>query len=101
MRTGLKSQPHPELFPRIATDTKTSEDTQSTYAPLPSIWDGDDAELLEMMLDFYPRRRPKKILDATVNGGRFWKGSSRPVVGMDIDPKQKPDVVGDNPRYAL
>ena len=48
------------------------------------------------MLDFYPRKRPTKILDATVNTGRFWEGSTREVVGLDIDPKFKPDVVGDN-----
>lgn len=66
------------------------------YQPLPSVWDGDDAELLERMLDFYPRQEPKAILDATVNVGRFWRGSTRPVIGMDIDPRYKPDVVGDN-----
>jgi len=31
-----------------------------------------------------------------VNKGRFWRGSTRPVVGMDIDPSHRPDVVGDN-----
>lgn len=61
-----------------------------------SVWDGDDAELLELMLDFYPRERPEKILDATVNAGRFWRGSSYPVTGLDIDPSFKPDVVADN-----
>jgi SAM-dependent methyltransferase len=66
------------------------------YLPLPSVWNGSDAELLEMMLRFYPRKEPKKILDATVNRGRFWKGSKRPVIGLDIDPKYKPDVVADN-----
>lgn len=66
------------------------------YEPLASIWFGDDKELLERMLSFYPRSEPKKILDATVNRGRFWRGSNRPVTGMDIDPMCKPDVVGDN-----
>ena len=42
------------------------------YELLPSVWHGDDAELLERMLDFYPRRPPESILDATVNKGRFW-----------------------------
>src|SRR5579885_1585222 len=51
------------------------------YVPLGSVWEGEDAELLERMLDFYPRKRPKRILDATVNGGRFWRGSNRPVIG--------------------
>jgi SAM-dependent methyltransferase len=66
------------------------------YELLPSVWYGDDAELLERMLDFYPRRPPRDILDATVNRGRFWVGSARPVVGLDINPRHKPDVVGDN-----
>jgi hypothetical protein len=66
------------------------------YAPLASVWDGDDAKLLERLLGFYPRARPKRILDATVNGGRFWRGSSRPVIGMDIEAAQRPMLVGDN-----
>jgi SAM-dependent methyltransferase len=66
------------------------------YQPLPSIWAGTDAELLERLLDFYPRKRPKRILDATVNKGRFWVGSDRDVIGLDIDPKFQPQVVADN-----
>lgn len=68
----------------------------SAYQPLPSVWEGTDAELLERMLDFYPHRTPEKILDATINKGRFWEGSRRPVTGLDIDPAHKPDYVGDN-----
>ena len=37
-----------------------------------------------------------RILDATINRGRFWEGSSRPDIGLDIDPTHEPDVVGDN-----
>lgn len=66
------------------------------YEPLASVWYGDDAGLLERMLSFYPRREPRKILDATVNRGRFWRGSKRPVTGMDINPACNPDVLGDN-----
>ncbi len=66
------------------------------YRPLPSLWDGEDSELLEQMLDFYPRKPPKKILDATVNSGRFWRGSRRRVIGLDISPRFGPSVVGDN-----
>jgi len=73
----------------------------STYEPLPSIWHGTDAELLEKMLDFYPKRRPKLILDATVNAGRFWIGSRRKIVGLDIDAKHRPDVVGDHTRLPF
>ena len=67
-----------------------------SYEPLPSVWYGDDAELLEKMLCFYPRTVPQKILDATVNAGRFWTGSTRPVVGMDIDAQHDPDIVADH-----
>lgn len=66
------------------------------YHPIPSVWTGEDHALLELMLDFYPRRRPRLILDATVNAGRFWIGSSRPVVGLDVNRAYQPDIVGDN-----
>jgi hypothetical protein len=67
------------------------------YAPLDSVWYGeDDAELIEQLLSFYPHREPGLILDATVNGGRFWRGSDRPVVGLDIDPQHGPAVCADN-----
>lgn len=88
-RRGLKEQTG-NLFASVETTIP------SDYDPLPSIWFGSDAELLEKMLDFYPRQRPERILDATVNRGRFWEGSSRPVTGLDIDSANKPDVVGDN-----
>jgi len=73
----------------------------STYEPLPSVWYGTDADLLEKMLDFYPKRRPKLILDATVNAARFWIGSRRKFVGLDIDAAHRPDVVGDNTRLPF
>ncbi len=51
---------------------------------------------LDVMLDFYPVITPDLILDATYNAGRFWKGSVRPVVSMDIDPRYKPDIIADD-----
>ncbi len=74
----------------------TAEAKSHTYRPLPSVWEGDDAVLLEQMLSFYPRHEPERILDATVGGWRFWKNSSRPVVGMDMRVRNRPSVVGDN-----
>ncbi len=68
----------------------------ASYEPIASVWHGTDAELLETMLNFYPRKRPRLILDATVNGSRFWKGSKRRVIGLGIDGRHAPDVVGDN-----
>lgn len=53
------------------------------------------------MLDFYPRRRPRHILDATVNAGRFWEGSCRAIVGLDVDIAHRPTVVGDNRRMPF
>jgi SAM-dependent methyltransferase len=67
------------------------------YQPLDSVWyDEEDAQLLERLLAFYPHREPRLILDATVNGGRFWRGSARRVVGLDIDPSHRPQVCADN-----
>jgi len=73
----------------------------ATYKPLASIWDGTDAELLERMLDFYPRACPNLILDATVNAARFWARSERNVIGLDINPSFRPDVVADNRRQPF
>ena len=70
--------------------------TRTNYQPPASVWYGEDAELLEIMLEFYPRKRPRRILDATVNLGRFWRSSHRPVIGMDIELRYRPAVVGDN-----
>ena len=69
---------------------------QSIYEPLGSVWHGEDSELLEQMLSLYPRTPPRKILDSTVNGGRFWRGSKRRIIGLDIELKHNPSVVADN-----
>ena len=66
------------------------------YRPISSVWDGTDSDLLEAMLSFYPVIEPVPILDATYNAGRIWRGSSRRVVSMDIDPQFKPDIAADN-----
>ena len=71
------------------------------YDPLPSIWSGDDAELIEKLLNFYPRRPPKRILDATINGGRFWRGSRRKIIGVDIEASHRPTVVADNTKMPF
>src|SRR5258705_2234948 len=82
-------------------DGQESVAPPASYQPLASVWHGTDAELLEKMLAFYPRKPPELILDATVNAGRFWEGSPRKVVGMDIDARHRPDVVGDNRRMPF
>jgi len=91
------------IFPTMATalqrlpEAENRTDVQvQKYEPIPSVWEGEDSALLERMLDFYPRETPQKILDATVNGGRFWRGSQRQVVGLDIDRKHRPNLVADN-----
>ncbi|MCY4332810.1 MAG: hypothetical protein OXC96_10020 [Cyanobacteria bacterium MAG CAR1_bin_15] len=66
------------------------------YAPISSVWEGSDAELLEEMFRFYPSIAVEPILDATHNAGRFWRNSKRRVVSMDIDPQYKPMIVADN-----
>ena len=72
-----------------------------SFQPLPSIWDGTDAHLLEQMLDFYPHRPPKRILDASVNTGRFWARSRRKIIGLDIQTKFHPTVAADNRRMPF
>ena len=66
------------------------------YSPLPSVWTGEDSELLERLLVFYPRTPPKHILDATLNTARFWRGSSRGFIGIDLEARFRPAVVADN-----
>lgn len=88
-----------ETFPSMATlaeITTPRQPKRSEYEPIPSVWFDNDAELIERMLSFYPRNRPKRILDATINGGRFWRGTTRPVIGMDIDLAHRPSLVADN-----
>ncbi|MEJ0009440.1 MAG: hypothetical protein WDN72_02275 [Alphaproteobacteria bacterium] len=75
---------------------KKAGNAASGYAPLSSVWEGSDGDLLEAIFKFYPTIPPEPILDATYNMGRFWKGSTRKVVSMDIDPRYKPMIVGDN-----
>ena len=85
-----------QLFPLTKQSALPCPEKIPDYVPLASVWFGEDAELLEKLLNFYPRKKPRKILDATVNRGRFWKGSKRQVTGLDIDPRYRPTVVGDN-----
>jgi len=87
----LKTKRQLELIP-----TERLEPNRADYQPLASVWYGTDADLLVQMLDFYPRQRPQRILDATVNQGRFWKANSYPVIGLDIDLACQPDVLADN-----
>ncbi len=70
--------------------------TEAEYSPLPSVWEGEDAPLLELMLSFYPKTPPQMILDATVNEGRFWRGTKRKIIGLDIEWAFKPTINGSN-----
>lgn len=63
---------------------------------LTSVWEGNDPELIEEMLQFYCRVPPEPILDATFNEGRFWRGSKRRVKSMDIKPIVPVDFECDN-----
>jgi hypothetical protein len=87
----------PTLFPDLIINSMEERGSRTgDYEPLASVWFGDDATLLERLLTSYPRGRPKRILDATINAGRFWKGSKRPVTGLDFEARYRPDVVADN-----
>ena|ERR1700680_3259954 len=83
------------------TKSSATQALETRYSPLASVWEGEDAELLERMLKFYPREEPERILDATVNGGRFWRDSLRPVIGLDLDVKHRPAVVADNTKMPF
>ena len=68
-----------------------------SYEPLFSVCQGKtDGELLEQLINFYPPKPPMYILDATVNSGKFWKNSSRKIIGLDINTKYRPSICGDN-----
>ena len=95
----LKRSVHPSSLiphPSVHSSSLIPHPSACRYEPLPSVWEGTDAQLLDRMLRFYPRRPPERILDATVNQRRFWKGLSWSVIGLDIDARCRPDVVGDN-----
>lgn len=70
--------------------------SETSYKAISSVWEGSDADLIEEMLEFYPILDPHPILDATYNAGRFWRGSTRSVTSMDIEPRHEPDIVADN-----
>ena len=67
---------------------------QMTYDPISSVWEGEDSALLERMLQFYPNAYPERVLDATSNSKKFWRQGTRPVVGLDIDSRYRPEVLG-------
>ena len=81
-------------FGSSVVDLQTEMIAPQQYEPLPSIWDGEDSELLEKMLQFYPKTEPVQILDATVNFGRFWRNSTRKIIGLDINPQCRPILHG-------
>lgn len=85
-----------QLTPQKQRLTGEFGESHGQYEPLPSVWHGEDGELLERLLCFYPHTPPRRILDATVNSGRFWRGSKRRVTGMDIERRYKPAIVGNN-----
>jgi hypothetical protein len=79
---------------------RTPQVKTSTYEPISSVWQGTDGDLLEAMLNFYASIDPEPILDSTYNAGRFWKGSRRRVISMDIDSRYKPAIICDNRNMA-
>lgn len=100
MRGQLELE-YPRVGNSMATALATRLPKTVQYNPLPSIWSGEDAELLERLLRFYPRRSPSRILDATVNGGRFWRGSKRKIVGLDKELSHRPTVAADNTKMPF
>jgi hypothetical protein len=93
---GKPEAPLPDPFSAELENGKATGTATQKYAPLSSVWEGSDGELLEAMFQFYASIPPEPILDATYNTGRFWQGSTRQIVSMDINPRYKPMIVGDN-----
>jgi SAM-dependent methyltransferase len=89
------------LRPHIPAGASIKPSPEPAYEPLASVWYGGDAALIERMLEFYPRTPPRIILDATVNRGRFWRGTTRKVIGLDVEKKHRPTVVGNNMRMPF
>lgn len=61
-----------------------------------SVIEGRDPAVLTMLLSFYAQST-SRVLDATANRRKMWKGveHSGERVHLDIDPSVAPDVVGD------
>jgi hypothetical protein len=102
MQLVLQTEEQPLIIPKMSAQTAValapvlSPGGASRYEPLSSVWEGSDSELIESMINFYAVIPPEPILDATYNSGRFWTGSTRKVVSMDIDPRYGTDIIGDN-----
>jgi hypothetical protein len=74
--------------------------TSTTERPS-SIWEGSDHDFLAWAIPFYLRglTEDPRILDATWGLGTFWRGGSGQGgerVGLDIDGRGNPAVLGDN-----
>lgn len=89
MQYAGRMEPATQL--RLVRDKSAPEGTALT-----SVWEGNDADLLERMFAFYASIEVEPILDATYNVGRFWRGSTRDVTSMDIDPQHEPMLLCDN-----
>lgn len=68
-----------------------------------SVWDRDDASLLEWMIPFYLRQRPSSIADVTYGRGRFWKNSSYSdrLIRMDGEPSVRTVIKRDFAKTGL
>lgn len=95
-KNGKSTSKQPELFAPTLDRAEPMNNGKPKYEPLSSVWECSDGELLEAMFRFYASIDPEPILDATYNSGRFWQGSAREIWSMDIDPRYKPMIVGDN-----
>ena len=52
---------YPKLEKPMATALMTRQTKPREYTPLPSVWTGEDADLIERLLQFYPRQNPKRL----------------------------------------
>lgn len=63
---------------------------------LTSVWEKTDAAFLSQAIPFYFGCEPKRILDATLGLGVFWKNTAYGPIGLDNDLQKHPAILGDN-----
>lgn len=56
-----------------------------TKGELTSVWEGTDWDLLPILIPFWLRRTPEKLLDTTYGQGRFWRRWEDATMGRIVD----------------
>ncbi len=99
-RAALETKGSTARAGRIAaSDLRTSDGARrGSDVSFTSVWEGDDSSFLINAIAFYAGRSAAdlKILDATANTGKMWKGTGLTPDTMDINPRYNTQYVCDN-----